>query len=116
MRQDHLTKEWFQSRWTITRARKEGQQPGDIEPNTVKQKGSCRCRISDAEYHATVRDLRTEWEVRAPNPGDARGRYLQEGWERDEIDGHPLIYGSVIGNWLVRKRLTVHGLSAAAAG
>ncbi len=69
--------------------------------------------ITQAELGTRTRDLRAEWEIKAPTADIARGRYLQQGWERDEIDGHPLVYESMSGNWIVRRRPPVHGLSEA---
>ena len=51
--------------------------------------------ITQAELDARVRELRMEWEFRGPTPEGAQ-RYLQEGWERDRIDGHPVVMGGTL--------------------
>ena len=48
--------------------------------------------ITDAELRARVRDQRTSWEFKAPTPeGALRKLQENEGWERDEIDGNPVV-------------------------
>lgn len=68
--------------------------------------------MSFAEYEARAARLRGEWEINLPNPEGAQ-RYLREGWERDEIDGRPIVIGGKLDrpdHWPVRRRPPGHGL------
>jgi hypothetical protein len=73
--------------------------------------------ITQNELQAREREQRTSWEFKGPTPMGAL-RYLQsnEGWERDEIDGQPIVMGGTItqpDHWIIRRRPPVHGLSEA---
>ena len=61
------------------------------------------------EYQARTEDprLTSEWEFRIPTPEGAQ-KWLREGWERDEIDGRPVVAGGTLekpAHWGVRRRL-----------
>ncbi len=62
--------------------------------------------MSLAEYEARMGRIRGEWEIVLPSPEGAQ-RYLREGWERDEIDGRPIVVGGRLDrpeHWPVRRR------------
>jgi hypothetical protein len=44
------------------------------------------------DYQRRVKELEGEWQIQLPTPEGAQ-RWLREGWERDEIDGHPVEVG-----------------------
>ncbi len=64
------------------------------------------------DYQARAARLTGEWEIKLPTPEGAQ-RWLREGWERDEIDGHPVEVGGTLQrpeHWPIRRRPAGYGL------